>query len=163
MRSQATVRVLNGHTAHIFSGEQRNIIIERINDGATAEILPVEVGTVLDVQPSVGSGDEVLLRLTLEVRSLASTDPATNLPVVSLRTAQGALRAHDGETIAIAGLRLQQESRERRAIPILASLPLIGRFFQAPAADVSQTDLAIFLTPHIIRGPLPAQGGSFNG
>jgi len=163
MRSQATVRVLSGHTAHIFSGEQRNIIIERIEDGATAEILPVEVGTALDVQPSVGSGDEMLLHLTLEVRSLASTDPATNLPVVALRTAHGALRARDGETIVIAGLRLQQESREQRAIPILGSLPFIGRFFRVPAADVSQTDLAIFLTPHIIRGPLPAQGGSLNG
>jgi hypothetical protein len=137
LRSEATVRVLSGRTAHIFSGEQRNVIIERFDDGATADILPVEVGTVLDVQPSVGSGDEVLLHLTLEVRSLASTDPATSLPVVAFRTAHGALRAHDGETIAIAGLRLQQESREQRAIPILGSLPLIGRFFQVPAADVS--------------------------
>ena len=163
LRSQATLRVLSGHTAHIFAGEERNIIIERIDGGGTADILSVDVGTTLDVQASVGSGDEVLLHITLEVRSLAATDRVTNLPVVAFRTARGAMRARDGETIAIAGLRLQQESREQRAIPILGSLPLIGRFFRAPAADVSQTDLAIFLTPHIIRGPLPAQGGSING
>ena len=163
LRSQATVRVLSGHVAHIFAGEQRNIIIERIDDGATADIESVDVGTTLDVQASAGSGDEVFLHITLEVRSLASADPANNLPVVAFRTAHGAMRARDGETIAIAGLRLQQESREQRAIPILGSLPLIGRFFRVPSADVSQTDLAIFLTPHIIRGPLPAEGGSLNG
>ena len=163
LRSQATLQVLSGHIAHIFAGEQRNIIIERIEDGATADIESVGVGTTLDVQASVGSGDEVLLHLTLEVRSLASADPATHMPVVAFRYAHGTMRAREGETIAIAGLRLQQESREQRASPILGSLPLLGRFFRAPSADVSQTDLAIFLTPHIIRGPLPAQGGSING
>lgn len=160
LRSRATLRVLNGHIGHIFAGQQRNIIVNQIEEGVTASLLPIDIGTTLRVQPRLGEGDEAVLQITLDMNSLSGTDPTSGLPIVSLRSANTTARVKQGETIAIAGLRLLEQSREVRRIPILGDLPLIGGLFRAPSRSASDTELAVFVTPHIIRGGQTAQRGA---
>jgi type II secretory pathway component GspD/PulD (secretin) len=118
-----------------------------------------------------------VLHVTVKINTLKSTDPESGLPVVSLRSADVTARVKDGETIAVAGLELAEESRESRRVPVLSSLPLIGGLFRAPSRSRSETHLAVFITPHVIRGAeaspsspgptdraqLAAQGGSRHG
>jgi len=94
--SRSTVRVLNGHTCRIFAGQQRNIIIQQIEEGVTANILPVDIGTSLQLQPRLGEGDEAVLHVTVKINTLKSTDPESGLPVVSLRSADVTARVKDG-------------------------------------------------------------------
>jgi len=163
LRSKATIRVANGRTARIFAGQQRFIIIENVDQGLTAEIEPVEVGTSVDVQPRVGRGDEVVLNLDVKIRSLRSSGRAGTLPVLAARRADNTLRVRDGETIAIAGLVEESETRQLRAIPVLGWLPLIGSAFQAPTITRAQTELAIFVTPHIVRTDVADKGERAHG
>ena len=151
MRSRATIRVANGHVSRMFAGQQRNIIIEQIVEGVTANVLPIDIGASLEVQPRVGESEDVVLRINATVNSLSGRDPGSGLPVVSQRNASATVMARSGETIAIAGLELEEKSREERRIPILGGLPLIGRLFRAPARSHGTTRLCFFLTPHIVQ------------
>ncbi|MBN1458652.1 MAG: hypothetical protein JXA57_03890, partial [Armatimonadetes bacterium] len=158
VKAEATLRVANGRTARIFAGEQRFIIIESLEEGLTADIEAVDVGTSLDVQPRLGLGDEIVLSLDVSTRSLRSDGGAAALPVVGARRADNVVRVHDGETLVIAGLKEDVATTERRSIPVLGSLPLIGSVFRAPVRESRQTEVAIFVTPHIILTE-HAQGG----
>lgn len=159
IHSRATIRVLNGHTGRVFAGQQRNIVLQQIGEGgATASVEAVNIGTTLEVQPRLGDGEEVVLRLNVDVNSLGGTDPETGLPVLLLRSAGARARVRDGETVLIAGVKLSEESRQVRAIPLLGQLPLIGGLFRAPDRVRSEKQLAIFVTPHIIRGEVAKQG-----
>lgn len=161
LRSRATLRVLNGHQAYIAAGQERYMVLEGL--GLEAYLERIGTGTTLSVQPLVGDGKEVLLHFGLVVRSLRGTDPTSGLPILALRRANGMTRVREGETIVLAGLHLKKESRQDRALPVLGWLPLIGQFFRAPDRSQSEAQLAFFVTPHILRDSLPAEGESHHG
>jgi hypothetical protein len=163
LRSKATVNVGNGSVARIFAGQQRNIVIETLERGTTAEVLPVDIGTSLQVQPLMGEGEEVLLYLSAEAHTQAGADPVSGLPVIALRRAESTMRVRDGETVLVAGLRVNQEGEQRRGIPVLRDLPLLGSLFEARDRSRSETQLAVFLTPHVSHRRLAEQGDSHDG
>ncbi|MDH4179707.1 MAG: type II and III secretion system protein, partial [Armatimonadota bacterium] len=99
LRSKGTIRVANARTARVFAGQKRFVIIETLDEGLEAEVEPVETGTSLDLQPKMGRGDEVVLHLDVQIRSLQGSGRAGQLPVVGARRAHTTVRLRDGETI----------------------------------------------------------------
>lgn len=152
LRATATLRVLNGHVGSIFSGQNRTLVVEQYDpgQGVVPSLEQVAVGTSLWVQPQLGAGDEIVLHLNLESNSLRATDPRTGLPEIGRRTVDSVLRVRDNETVLLAGLQLEDQTRETRSIPVLGRLPLLGSLFRAPVRARSETQLAIFVTPHIV-------------
>ena len=57
----------------------------------------------------------------------------------------------DGETAVIGGLTVTETTETTAGIPLLRSLPLLGRFFQVTREETSQRDLMILVTPQIQR------------
>lgn len=163
LRSKATIRVANGRTARIFAGQKRFVIIENVDEGLTFNIEPVETGTSLELQPRLGRGDEVVLHLDVQIRSLRSSGRAGQLPVVGARRVQSTVRVRDGETIVIAGMVEESETRRRGIMPVLGWLPFIGTAFQTQSVTRAQTELAIFVTPHIIRDEVADKGEGAHG
>lgn len=163
LRSRTTVRVLNGRRARIFAGDQRYVILESVWEPGTAELERIETGTSLYAQPLLGHGDDVLIFLDLSTSALRGTDPSTGLPTVAVRNVYGSTRARDAETILVGGLESDEQERQDRAIPLLSSIPAVGSVFRAPDRAYSQTRLAIFITPHIIRTSVAAKGEANHG
>jgi type IV pilus assembly protein PilQ len=56
----------------------------------------------------------------------------------------------DGETIVIGGLTQQQEYKTRTKIPVLGDIPILGTLFQGTKASRTNSELLIFVTPHIL-------------
>jgi len=65
--------------------------------------------------------------------------------------------------VLVAGLRVNQEGEQRRGIPVLRDLPLLGSLFEARDRSHSETQLAVFLTPHVSHRRLAEQGDSHDG
>jgi len=58
--------------------------------------------------------------------------------------------------VIFGGLRRQEKTKEVDQIPIIGDLPIIGELFKSTNTVVKNSELIVFLSPHIYRGePIP--------
>ncbi|MEM6337366.1 MAG: hypothetical protein AAF752_12420, partial [Bacteroidota bacterium] len=65
---------------------------------------------------------------------------------------ESTVRLRDGETIVLGGLIEEREDVVQTKIPILGSIPLLGRLFRSERKETRKSELVIFLTPHVFYG-----------
>lgn len=153
--SRPVVIAANNEQAQLLVGSQRPFIqVSRSlpTDAATRDevVQYRDVGTRLVVRPSISTDGYVVLEVTQEVNS-ATSEVAFNAPVISTRSVQTQLLIKDGQTVALGGLSDKQRDVNQGGIPILSSIPLIGGLFGHTSRQTSETELFVFLTPHVIR------------
>ncbi len=144
-----SIAVISGQEARIVIGE-RFPYKERTQttSGTTETTKFVDIGTSLKVNPQINDDGYITLSLHPEVSSLVSALDAG--PRVATREADTTVRIKEGETLVIGGLIRQTDNQTIDRIPILGSLPIIGRLFSRVDKDVEQTELAVFITPRIL-------------
>jgi general secretion pathway protein D len=109
-----------------------------------------QVGLKLKITPQINEGDAVLLKLEQEISGLAAKGEAVDL-VTTNRTLTTSVIVEDGGTLVLGGL-LQDELRETvQKVPILGSIPLLGRLFRAEKVELTKTNLMLFIKPTILR------------
>ncbi len=154
IRAAPRMAVMNGHRADIFIGVRRFIIVEYISYGQAVEkIQGVDVGVKLRVTPLTGGGGEITLNIdpeSTEVSNISEIDPETGLPVLRTRQAGTTVRLKDGDTVMIGGLSQQQVDDRKTKIPILGDIPLIGNLFRSRNRTAINSELVVFVTPHIL-------------
>jgi len=153
IRATPTAVALNGQSARIFSGQQRYIKADYFEEWSQAfitRVFPVDVGVSLEMNCWVGAEGVILATVIPQVTAVAELDVVTGLPTVSTRRAETTVLLHDGETLFIGGLKLQQHDAITRKVPLLGDLPLIGGLFRAKTQRRTTTELAILVTPRII-------------
>lgn len=153
--SRPVVVAANNQPATINVGSQRPFIqVSRSlpTDAATRDqvVQYKDVGTKLTVLPTISPDGYVVLQVTQEVNS-ATTEVAFDAPVISTRSVQTELLIKDDQTVALGGLTDKQQDRNQGGIPVLSSIPLIGGLFGHASRRTTETELFLFLTPHVIR------------
>ena len=122
----------------------------------------VNVGIVLDVIPQISADNGVTMNIRPVVTSVSRTaqtvqDGNTHTaPVIDTRESDTMARLRGGETIIIGGLMQTRSLRVESGIPVLKSIPLLGRLFRHSRNVEKKSELVIFLTPTIISGQPPA-------
>ncbi len=109
-----------------------------------------DVGIGLEITPKVHSKDEVSLELKLTITSLSGYGYA-NLPILGNRQIENSIRLKAGETTLLAGLLREDERKSLKGIAGLRNVPIIGDLFSADERTISQTDIVLTITPHIIK------------
>jgi MSHA biogenesis protein MshL len=123
---------------------------------------PVNVGIVLDVLPQIGADNSVTMNIRPVVTEVARTatfsqdGTSFTAPVINTRESDTMARLRAGETVIIGGLMQTRSERVRSGIPVLSSIPLLGRLFTRYNDVERKLELVIFLTPTIIAGQPPA-------
>ena len=108
------------------------------------------IGVNIDITPRTHHEDEVTLVLRVAVQAVSGTGFG-GLPTFANREINTQIRLRDGETNMLAGLIRDEERRTLDGIPGLSDLPVIGRIFAHNKTEVTQSDIILTLTPHIIR------------
>jgi len=150
--------VMNGYTANFFVGLRRFIRVQFIVGGLTQEqIQGVDVGVKLSVTPWTGGNQEITVQVAPQVSNVSEVDLQTGLPVLATRSASTKVRVKEGETILIGGLTQEQAFATRSRIPLLGDLPIIGGLFRSRTETRSDSELVVFITPHLLtsEGRLP--------
>ena len=133
--------------------------------GFTSTVSPtqVNVGIVLDVLAQIGADNTVTMNIRPVVTSVARTaefnGPDGTLfqaPVIDTRESDTMARMRAGETIIIGGLMQTRREKVKSGVPVLRSIPLLGRLFTRTSDVERKAELVIFLTPTIIAGQPPA-------
>jgi type II secretory pathway component GspD/PulD (secretin) len=152
--SRPVLLAQNNQEARILVGAQRPFIqVFRTlpTEGAVRDqvIQYRDVGTSLTIRPTINLDGYVNLNVMQEI-STATAETQFGAPVISTREASTQLFVRDGQTVVIGGLTEEQRSRQRSGIPLLRDIPVLGVFFGATHDATSQSELFLFLTPHIV-------------
>lgn len=118
------------------------------------------VGTQLTVVPTINEDGYVTLRVLQEASALTTQTLAAALdaPVISTREAETSVLVRDGQTIVIGGLIDETTEGVESGVPLLKDIPLLGYLFKSRSTRRVRTELAIFLTPHVITTDEDAAG-----
>jgi general secretion pathway protein D len=108
------------------------------------------IGVNIDITPRMHHDDDVSLNLTVSVTNISGTGFG-GLPTFGNREIKTVIRLRDGETNMLAGLIRDEERVGLDGVPGLSDIPLVGKLFAHNTKSLTQTDVILTLTPHIIR------------
>ena len=74
-------------------------------------------------------------------------------PIIDLQELSTSVMLRDGQTLVLAGLISQIRKIEKKGLPILSDIPLLGKIFRRTEEQKQNRELVIFITPHIRRIP----------
>ena len=119
-----------------------------------------DVGIVLNILPKIGDDGNVTMRIRPSITSalpeqligeFQSGGAAIKITPISTREViLQDVRVHSGETLAIAGLTKDKDSKTVGKIPILGYIPVVGKLFSNTDYEHTKNELIILITPTII-------------
>jgi type II secretory pathway component GspD/PulD (secretin) len=115
-----------------------------------SELEKVESGTKLNITPHIGDNNDITLALAIEVSDSIPRGRESDLPVVTRRTSTSTVRIQDGGTVAVAGLTENRTRTDKRRVPGLSKIPLIGGLFKNTNDEGASREIAVFVTAHLI-------------
>ncbi len=109
-----------------------------------------DIGTVLEVTPSVTHDDHILVEVDAKQSSQGEMAP-NGIPTELKREAKTSLRMKNGQTIFIGGLRGTTNHNDVSKVPILGDVPVVNFLFKQSSVRKQSTELLIFLTCKVLE------------
>ncbi len=150
------LRVKSREKAKILIGDKVPVVTTSTTTSGTVSdsISYLDVGIKLDAEPTISADNDILLKIGLEVSTLAKevrTSSGALAYQIGTRNANTVLRLRDGETQLLGGLISNEDRSSSNRLPGLGDLPLLGRLFSSQKDDVQNTELVLAVTPRLIR------------
>jgi general secretion pathway protein D len=163
--SSPEVLVLDHQTAALQVGDQVPVITQSAQSVLTSgapivnSVQYLNTGVVLQVTPRVNSTGLITLDIDQSVSDVAKTTTSTiDSPTITQRRIVTSAVVQDGETIALGGLIIDNQTNGRSGVPLLSSIPLIGPLlFSTTTKNNGRTELLVMLTPKILRNAQEAR------
>ena len=162
--SRPTIACLSGEEAVIHVGKREAIVTGTTSQSGESTITSdsvefVDIGLKLTVVPTINRDGFITMKIKPEVSSVTSTvttgsedEPRSIIPIITTSEAETTVKIKDGSMIMIAGLRETDNRKSINGIPYLDEIPIIGAIFSNRTSEKNQTEIVVFLTPHIIEG-----------
>ncbi len=146
----------NLKTARIGLTADKAIGVEAISEtetGLTAQSAErMETGISLEVKPQISPGGLITMLIKPEVSRVSASEYFPGQFVdPQKRSLQTTVIVKDGETVTIGGLLSDVDERTESKIPLLGDIPLLGSLFKSRDFTVTNTELLIFITPHLVK------------
>ena len=118
--------------------------------GAMNTVQEKDIGIKLQVTPRINENDIITLLVDATVEALLSAaEISTDKPRSTKRTVQTQVSVYNGETVIIGGLIADNIIRNKKYVPILSAIPIIGYLFKTTSIQKEQRELLMFITPTI--------------
>jgi len=109
----------------------------------------LDVGVKVKATPRVLTSDEVSLQLNVEISDVTSTS-FNGIPVIANQTVEQTVRVKNEEAAALAGFHQLQRSNAINGTPGIGTVPGVGLLAGNQVTQNDDTDLMIFITPHLV-------------
>lgn len=133
--------------------EERKESLNDTQDNITFSLDPdmpfFEFGIKLDVIPSINTSSNITIGIKPSLTRKfgdKSAGPNNAFPIIDEKTVETVFNLASGQTAAIGGLTEVTDSIKERKIPLLGSIPLLGRLFSWKQTVSDQTETIIFVT-----------------
>ena len=109
-----------------------------------------EVGIKLEVTPQINEGSSVVLKIKIEVSGVAGVMTSGIDLITNKRAIETTALVDNNQIIVLGGLVDEDTQETLSKVPILGSIPLIGKLFQSSSSTVVKRNLMVFLRPTIL-------------
>ncbi|MCH8866969.1 MAG: type II secretion system secretin GspD [Proteobacteria bacterium] len=110
-----------------------------------------QIGVKLKITPQINEGDSLLLKISQEISSIASSSAGAVDLITNQRIIETTVIVDDRQILVLGGLMEDVLRESEQRVPILGSLPVIGNLFRSRKTDKIKTNLLIFIRPTILR------------
>ncbi len=148
---------LSGDTASFLAGGEFPVPVPGALGQVSIEYKRYGVG--LAFTPTVLGDGLINMKIEPEVSQLDTSHPVQvagiSVPPLIVRRASTTVELRDGQSFVIGGL-LQSDGRTAaKQLPWLGDVPVLGALFSSKAYQKQETDLAIIVTPRLVRPARP--------
>ncbi len=167
LRSEGRLRTLStpkllameDHEAEAIIGDRLGYnVTTTIDQVTTTSVEFLESGVILRVTPSVDQQNRILLDIHPEVSTGSVSDDG--IPSQSTTEVTTMMLVDSGQAVFIGGLIRRTAEATREGVPVLGSIPLLGRLFSNRASNVITTELVVLITPYMIHEKTPLDDGN---
>ena len=148
---------LSGDTASFLAGGEFPFPVMGTLQQITIEFKKFGVG--LAFTPTVLANGLINLKIEPEVSQLDPSNTfsvgGVQIPSLIVRRASTTVELRDGQSFAIAGLLQANSTTNQQQLPWIADIPILGALFRSAQYQKNETDLAIIVTPRIVRPARP--------
>jgi general secretion pathway protein D len=151
------IRVLDSEKASLKIGDRIPIATGSFQSGLTqgvnTQFQYIDVGVNIDITPYVHLGNDVTLKMSLEVSSVTgeTTISGVTEPTIGQRRIEHEVRLEDGEVNLIGGLLSDVETQSMSGYPLLTKIPILKYLFGQENKQRQQSEIVFAIIPHMVR------------
>jgi pilus assembly protein CpaC len=142
-------------TSMLVGGEIPVPIAQSSGFGSAVSVSWKPFGVQIYVEPTAIEGDQITMKIAPEVSTLdygnAVRANGITIPALRSRRCEGIMRVRNGQTIALGGLLMNEDTAGVRHMPLLSKLPVIGNLFKSREFIRGDTELIMLMTPEIME------------
>jgi pilus assembly protein CpaC len=155
--AQPNLVALSGDTASFLAGGEYPVPVPGSLGQVTIDYKRYGVG--LAFTPTVLGGSLINLKIEPEVSQLDFSHLVTvagiSVPPLIVRRASTTVELRDGQSFVIGGLLQSVGQNAISQLPWLGDVPVLGSLFRSASYQKNETDLAIIVTPRLVRPARP--------
>lgn len=156
---------LSGDTASFLAGGEFPIPVAQSSNGNGGNTITVEFkpfGVGLKFTPTVLDNGLINLKLAPEVSEIDPSNAVAvgggiSVPGLVVRRAETTLELRDGQTFVLGGLLQKSSNYNKRQLPWIGDVPILGALFRSSDFQKQETDLVIVVTPRLVKPLRPGE------
>ncbi len=146
--SSPKVTTADNKEARISSGQK---IPYQVTSAEGNSIQFVDAELSLTVTPHVTSDNKVYMIIDATKNAADFANTVLGIPTITGRETHTEVLVGNGETTVLGGIYESTSTENKKAVPFLSKIPLLGLLFQSYADSDTITELLVFITPTIIE------------
>ncbi len=155
--SNPKILALNRQPARVLVGRRVGYLSTTATETSTTQTVEfLDTGTQLYFRPFVSADGDIRMELkpqvsAAEIRTITdSNGAAVTIPDEITQELTTNVNVRDGQTIVLGGLFTESTVFNRRQVPFLGDIPLIGSAFRGNDDTTSRAEIIFLITPTII-------------
>jgi len=153
--NQQTLWTKDNEEASFFKGSEvpfLGSVTQAVNVGTQQSITYEPVGMQLRARPSITPEDKVDMVVNVEISQLTpDREPSTGILIRSKMNTTTNMIVENKQTLLLGGILFQKDSKVERKLPGFGDLPLVGGLFRHNLITQTNSELLVFMTPHVIE------------
>ncbi len=155
--AEPNLTAVSGETAAFLAGGEFPVPVgSTTEDGRRVIVIEFkEFGVSLAFTPTIISENRISLRVRPEVSQLSADGAVVisgvEIPALATRRVETTVDLGSGQSFAIAGLILNNQTQTANKVPGLGDIPILGRLFKSERFQNNESELVIVVTPYIVK------------
>ncbi|MCB1130620.1 MAG: hypothetical protein KDN05_05780, partial [Verrucomicrobiae bacterium] len=154
--SRPSIFTANNQMGTIASGRRIAVPTNSYNSGTTGQSTNIEYRDVvlkLEVVPLVNSQNEITMQISLvsdDVIGTQTIEGIGDVPIIGTREIITTVTVPNNETVVLGGLISENDQTNVTGIPVLSSIPGLGRLFSTNTDSKDRDELLVFIQPTVV-------------